>query len=221
MIHGGAKAAGWSFTLVELLVVLAIIAVLAALLLPALSGAKARAQTTQCLSNLRQIGIGMKVYSDGSDGFYPESGDIIPWDQIDTTTHLQSWLQQIYLLVPNTNAYHCPADRRAFFSYFNGARAAYVLSTNFASVDSKKILFSSAFVLGGDTLGADFVPEDADKDDYTHNCVGGPDNGFPAEEWRIHNKGQNILFEDGHVRWEKSYAPSEETFRYDSMHGWQ
>ncbi|MGD0614785.1 MAG: type II secretion system protein [Verrucomicrobiota bacterium] len=210
-----------AFTLIELLVVIAIISILAALLLPALSGAKQRARATQCLSNVHQIGLGMEGYADDSNGLYPESGDVILWNQIDPQTHNRSWLQQIFPFVNNTNVYHCPADRRAFFSYFNGARAAYVLSTNPAPVNSKWIRFPSAYVLAGDTIGADFVPEDADKDDYTHNCVGGPENGVPAEEWRIHSKGQNLLFDDGHVKWFKGYSTNEMTFRYDFIQGWQ
>jgi prepilin-type N-terminal cleavage/methylation domain-containing protein len=209
------------FTLIELLTVMAVIAILAALLLPALTAAKSRAQVTRCLSNLHQMGLGMRMYADDANGFYPESGAVIPWNQTDPQTQKPSWMQQIIPYTLNTNIYRCPVDRLSVFSYFNGARTAYVVVNDFAPVNSKQIRFSSAYVLSGDKIGEDFPQDDSDKDDYTHNCVGGPANGSPAEEWEAHNKGQNILFDDGHAKWYKGYNTNEMTFRYDSLHGWE
>jgi prepilin-type N-terminal cleavage/methylation domain-containing protein/prepilin-type processing-associated H-X9-DG protein len=224
-----------AFTLIELLVVIAIIAILAALLLPALSAAKQRARTTQCISNLHQIGLGMKMFADDNNGLYPESGGTIYWSSNDVAPPVGSgqpaWTYQIFPYVGNTNVYDCPenvqlpSQYQGPFNYFNGCNAAYIATGGYAPVKSTAILFPSAYVLGGDTAGTAggltlFDPLDADKDDYTQNCVGGAAAPSLTEFWQIHSKGQNVMFADGHSKWYKDYNAGEMTFAYATMTNW-
>jgi prepilin-type N-terminal cleavage/methylation domain-containing protein len=70
------KAVNWpgAFTLVEVLVVIAIIAMLAAVLLPALARSKEKARSVQCIANLRQWGMAYQMYAGDNDDFLPRRG---------------------------------------------------------------------------------------------------------------------------------------------------
>ena len=75
------RPAARGFTLIELLVVISIITILASMMLPGLAGAKDQARNAQCLNNLRQIGIALKLYIDDNNFRFPPSS-VVDTDNI-------------------------------------------------------------------------------------------------------------------------------------------
>ena len=110
-----------AFTLIELLVVIAIIAILAALLLPALSWAKAKAKALQanCVSNLRQMGVAFQFYADQNKDLFPNytgmhaNGSLA--DPMNPADRSLMWFEQLRVLVSPANqisnftCWQCPA----------------------------------------------------------------------------------------------------------------
>ncbi|HEY3762899.1 MAG TPA: prepilin-type N-terminal cleavage/methylation domain-containing protein [Verrucomicrobiae bacterium] len=85
------------FTLIELLVVIAIIAILAALLLPALAAAKAKAKTTRCLSNMKQLALAFPMFADDHNQMFPPAGwangtDTNPGKQISWDSYINKYI---------------------------------------------------------------------------------------------------------------------------------
>jgi len=90
--------------LIELLVVVAIIAVLIAILLPALAAARQAAQRTSCLSNLRQLGVGVHGYTMDYNDYYMRAS--ATWG--DTTRYSYDWFLRNGGYTPSDSIYLCP-----------------------------------------------------------------------------------------------------------------
>jgi prepilin-type N-terminal cleavage/methylation domain-containing protein/prepilin-type processing-associated H-X9-DG protein len=103
------------FTLIELLVVIAILAVLAAVLFPALSAGKSKARRASCLNNLRQINVGVRMYSDDSSDASPSLGAAAASTNILTLYSSYKQLMKNYVGLkgassPQDRLFACPAD---------------------------------------------------------------------------------------------------------------
>jgi prepilin-type N-terminal cleavage/methylation domain-containing protein len=97
------------FTLIELLVVIAIIAILAAILFPVFAQAREKARQTACLSNMKQIGLGLEMYRTDYDSYFPPS-------QLGPAGQLVSWPTMLYPYIKNEQIFVCPSTSKSTFS---------------------------------------------------------------------------------------------------------
>lgn len=118
------------FTLIELLVVIAIIAILAAILFPVFARARENARRTSCLSNLKQIGIGLMMYTQDYDEkitrtwYGPRANDE---EDSNKNTGDYKWMDAIYPYVKSEQLFVCPSDSiNSKYSYYkNEAGSTY------------------------------------------------------------------------------------------------
>ncbi len=205
------------FTLIELLDVIAIIAILAAMLLPALQQARARGRASQCINNLREIGQAFTFYSDDNRGWFPAY-----WDKDPAGNVVRFWYNGAAsngLLVPylgasdfpiglwghkNTNASQpigrhrisCP-ELNGFFPLTSASKVIYGYGYNIGICDNppkrKVIRFVRPTSLG---LIGDIVDT---KPKWTAGTVYPTSNSNYIGSYIRHGKNAGVLFAAGNV----------------------
>ncbi len=204
-----------AFTLIELLVVIAVVAVLAALLLPSLSKAKAAAQSARCKSNLHQIGIALKLYTDefqkyplcaamegGAQAYSLWDGKILPFAAGNRDLFLCPSQQPVSKW---TNDPSVP-QRNPSYGYNMAGSGRYPGSSTSLGLDVGSARFGSVSGRGLPEAQVQ-VPSDMLAVADCHPMTGGGDHDlddlFPvnllAELAPRHNLGENAVFCDAHV----------------------
>jgi prepilin-type N-terminal cleavage/methylation domain-containing protein/prepilin-type processing-associated H-X9-DG protein len=171
------------FSLVELLVVLAIIAILAALLFPVFATARGKAAQAVCLANLQQIGMALELYAQDFDQCLPD--EYVPW-RGGYPDVVQPYLRDYRVFV-------CPQQSEAtHVSYglpeWNASAARYWGVVRLTQVGSP----AEAILLAENTTSWYSTRDPA------HSVFFPPDGNVA---WTRHAGGANYLFLDGHGKW--------------------
>ncbi|MBN2449934.1 MAG: DUF1559 domain-containing protein, partial [Lentisphaeria bacterium] len=191
------------FTLIELLVVIAIIAILAAMLLPALSKAREKARQSSCMSNLKQCGLAVFMYTDDNGERYPQGSGYVSAADIASGSR-KEWYTLCRNYVGDTRVYNCPSVN------YTTIRAGGVRSSGLGY----GVAFSRNTTISGHMMAA--IKEASriiylvdGEDNYMRwlcpNTGGGctvfgtATTNYLWHELRHNNMNANYLFLDGHV----------------------
>jgi prepilin-type N-terminal cleavage/methylation domain-containing protein/prepilin-type processing-associated H-X9-DG protein len=214
----GRRAFRRGFTLIEILIVLAIIAILAAILFPAFARAREGARRASCANNLKQLGMAFRQYAQDNNSRYPLAANYQDWEKgghwvagplpgSPGYTANDNFLAQpaapfgyqagraanveggaLYPYVKSAGAYVCPSTEDA-----REKRLAYSMNCAIAGMPDTRIRSASDIIV--------LVDEGKTLNDGYLWAVDDQKSRKPVDQLtKAHNGGGNLLFTDGHVK---------------------
>lgn len=223
-----------AFTLLEILVVIAILALLAAILFPVMARAKESAKKTVCLSNIRQLSFGLGLYVTENNDTFPASaedpssglpywfpGDNMPLGFIDPAEK-QNWGAGILPYVTNRDVFVCPSARLDTSPVFGvvpapGGNASYMYNGAVSRKSFSQISSASRLVVlhGSSRTTRDayvqptpFGTQDAKGEVFFDTVHGVPVcNGIDIDKaGSVHSSGDNYIWADAHAKYKRRTA---------------
>ena len=202
------------FTLIELLVVIAIIAILAAILFPVFAKAREKARQASCLSNVKQLALGLLQYTQDYDEMIIRSETYMPstwtfgrWIDRNDGSRLNyfTWLDGILPYTANEQIMLCPSSGRNFVARPGRMNTDYVYNGHVGNMKMGAIREPATTLWFGDVgYASGAAPTGANT--YVQNYTGGRAtllSTHRASCWHSnrHNNGGNYGYMDGHAKW--------------------